>query len=163
MTDIDLSAIRARDAACAIEYAPDSASDRRALLKLVDEQVAMLDEWHAMNDGLHARIAEQDVEIERLQTVAQEQRHAADAYATECKELRDWQRRAVNISAPFAAWDLPHMASFEDDRPIFAIDGRTVTIGDVRRLRALIEEAAMSECNHRPAMRVWEAESASLT
>lgn len=80
-------------------------------------------------------------EIERLQTVAQEQRHAADAYATECKELRDWQRRAVNISAPFAAWDLPHMASFEDDRPIFAIDGRTVTIGDVRRLRALIEEA----------------------
>lgn len=41
MTDIDLSAIRARDAACAIEYAPDSASDRRALLKLVDESASL--------------------------------------------------------------------------------------------------------------------------
>ncbi len=40
MTDIDLSAIRARDAACAIEYAPDPASDRRALLAAYDALAA---------------------------------------------------------------------------------------------------------------------------
>lgn len=117
----------------------DETKNWDALCEQVRKLPAIVSEQLAIRDKAIIELEADNALLRRQLEIAQEQIAAYIPIAQEAVALRA-------ALVPLARLDIRHMRSYEDDRVIWAVNDTTLTLGDVRRARALLgTDAAPAE------------------